>query len=171
MVEFADESLLDDHVTPLEPLDRELVRQQSLTSLLECQQSQELPPPLKHPCEHYSCTVSALRGLRNGLYFGGKVRFAHSLVMSVLFRKKMTYMQSLKLAFLRSWQHGRNLGAFVLVYKLTYCLLVQNFRKKSPAYAFIAGMVAALLIWRDPTNVNKQLCFYLLSRLLESVLV
>lgn len=29
--------------------------------------------------------IAAVRGLRNGLYYGGKVRFAHAIVMALLF--------------------------------------------------------------------------------------
>lgn len=32
-------------------------------------------------CPHGNCIVAAIRGARQGLYYGGKVRFAHSLVM------------------------------------------------------------------------------------------
>ena len=32
-------------------------------------------------CPHQNCLISAIRGARQGLYYGGKVRFAHSLVM------------------------------------------------------------------------------------------
>jgi peroxisomal membrane protein 4 len=42
-------------------------------------------PPSNGPCPHHSCVVSAIRGLRNGLYYGGKVRFAHAIVMAILF--------------------------------------------------------------------------------------
>ena len=31
------------------------------------------------------CLVAAIRGLRNGIYYGGRVRFAHSIVMQLLF--------------------------------------------------------------------------------------
>ena len=36
-------------------------------------------------CPHNNCIISAIRGARQGLYYGGKVRFAHSLVMQLLF--------------------------------------------------------------------------------------
>ena len=42
-------------------------------------------PPRNGPCPHNSCVISAIRGLRNGLYYGGKVRFAHAIVMAILF--------------------------------------------------------------------------------------
>ena len=44
------------------------------------------PPPSNGVCPHHSCMISAIRGLRNGLYYGGKVRFAHSIVMAILFQ-------------------------------------------------------------------------------------
>ena len=31
--------------------------------------------------------LKVLKGVRNGLYYGAKVRFMHSLVMSILFMK------------------------------------------------------------------------------------
>jgi hypothetical protein len=37
------------------------------------------------PCSHGNCLISAIRGFRNGLYYGGKVRFAHAIVMAILF--------------------------------------------------------------------------------------
>jgi hypothetical protein len=40
-----------------------------------------------HPCKHNSCIMSSLRGLRNGVYYGGKIRFLHAVVMSLLFSK------------------------------------------------------------------------------------
>ncbi|TNV75966.1 hypothetical protein FGO68_gene9575 [Halteria grandinella] len=174
-MEFAEDCIIDDHVSPLEPLSCDLVRQQSFTSLQESQQSQEAqqtPPPFKHPCSHHSCTIAAIRGLRNGLYFGGKVRFAHTLVMNILFRKNSGGLKSrLRLALLLSWQHGRNLGGFVLIYKVVHCSLLQTFKRKHPIFAFIAGAVSAMIIWRDPSKVNKQICFYLLSRIIEGILI
>jgi peroxisomal membrane protein 4 len=68
-------------------------------------------------CPHENCLISAIRGARQGLYYGGKVRFAHSLVMQVLFGKG-TIWNKLKTSLELSWQHGRNLGVFVFIYKL-----------------------------------------------------
>ena len=68
-------------------------------------------------CPHDNCIISAIRGARQGLYYGGKVRFAHSLVMQVLFGKG-SLISKLKTSIELSWQHGRNLGVFVFIYKL-----------------------------------------------------
>ena len=37
-------------------------------------------------CNHESCIKSSLLGLRQGIYYGGKIRFFHALVMTFLFR-------------------------------------------------------------------------------------
>lgn len=39
-------------------------------------------------CPHSSCVLSALKGFSNGLSYGAKVRFTHSLVIAVLFGKQ-----------------------------------------------------------------------------------
>jgi len=31
--------------------------------------------------------MSSLRGARNGVYYGGKIRFMHAIVMTFLFKK------------------------------------------------------------------------------------
>ena len=68
-------------------------------------------------CPHDSCIIAAIRGARQGLYYGGRIRIAHSIVMQVLFGQGDT-VAKLKKAFWLSWQHGRNLGLFVFIYKL-----------------------------------------------------
>lgn len=80
-MEFAEDCLMDDKVSPLDPLESNLVRQQSFSSLHFEAEPQQTQAPLNLPCPHESCLIAAVRGLRNGLYYGGKVRFAHSLVM------------------------------------------------------------------------------------------
>ena len=42
-------------------------------------------------CNHRSCIVSSARGLRNGIYYGAKVRIVHALVMTLLFKKGNWY--------------------------------------------------------------------------------
>ena len=73
-------------------------------------------------CPHDSCIISAFRGARQGLYYGGRIRIAHSLVMQILFGQGDT-MAKLKKAVELSWKHGRNLGLFVFIYKLIQCAL------------------------------------------------
>ena len=42
--------------------------------------------------------------------------------------------------------------------------------KRRNAFAFIAGIVGASVVWRERNAINQQLCFYLISRVLEGVI-
>ena len=97
--------------------------------------------------------IAALRGARNGLYYGGRIRFAHSIVMQLLFGTGKLKEKISKIVQL-SWQHGRNLALFVFLYKLVYGALSQMYGKKVHFFAFIAGLVGASVVWRERNAVN-----------------
>ena len=105
--------------------------------------------------------VSALKGWRNGAYYGGKVRFVHSLVMMILFKPitKANLFQIFKLTF----EHAHNLGKFVLIYKLLVQAL-DTYLHKSLANTFVAGTVGGLISFGTKTPVSYQLFLYFLSR-------
>ena len=115
-------------------------------------------------CDHSNCLISALKSLRNGMYYGGKVRFVHSLVMTILFRSgplkdKLTSIVKM------TWEHARNLGVFVLFYKSIVCILRHLFKSRNPFFNFIAGFISAyFFLSREATAVNMQIMLYLLSR-------
>ena len=122
------------------------------------------------PCPHSSCLIAAIRGARQGLYYGGKVRMTHSIVMQYLFGRGTT-LEKLKTSIKLSWIHGRNLGSFVFIYKIVQCLLTQAYGKRHPAFSFIAGIIGAFFIWSERNTVNQQLAFYLFSRICEGIAV
>ena len=97
--------------------------------------------------------IAAIRGARQGLYYGGKVRMTHSIVMQYLFGRG-TIMEKLKTSIKLSWIHGRNLGSFVFIYKLIQGILTQLYGKKHPVFGFIAGIIGAFFIWRERNTVN-----------------
>jgi len=68
-------------------------------------------------CNHPHCPTAWVRGMRNGFYYGARVRISHALVMGFLFGKGST-IDVVKNAVKMAWFHGRNLGVFVFVYKL-----------------------------------------------------
>lgn len=86
--------------------------------------------------------------------------------MAILFQSG-TPLDKLKSAIKLAWQHGKNLGSFVFIYKLVQCALMQLFNRSHPVFSFIAGIVGAFFVWRERNSVNQQICFYLLSRILE----
>ena len=73
--------------------------------------------------------------------------------MQVLFGTGDT-VSKLKKAVWLSWLHGRNLGTFVFIYKLVQCALTVATGKRRNAYAFIAGIVGASIVWRERNAVN-----------------
>lgn len=118
-----------------------------------------------NPCLHTSCTLSAFRGLRNGIYYGGRIRFMHSIIMSILF-KKGTPKELLTNICELTFEHAKNLGLFAFFYKLLVCLL-NNLRGKGSKYhSFIAGSLVGYVVFRKKTSVNYQIVLYLLARIL-----
>lgn len=118
-----------------------------------------------NPCHHTSCVISAFRGLRNGVYYGGRLRFLHSLVMVILF-KKGTFKELITNICDLTFEHAKNLGLFVFFYKILVCLL-NNLRGKGSKYhSLISGSIVGYGVFRKKTSVNNQIILYLLARVL-----
>ena len=73
-------------------------------------------------CGHESCPISSMKALRNGFYYGGRVRFMHSLVMTILF-KKGTLREKITNIIELTFEHGKTLGFFAFCFKSLLCLL------------------------------------------------
>jgi peroxisomal membrane protein 4 len=115
-------------------------------------------------CEHSNCFLSSLQGLRNGFYYGAKVRFVHSLVMEILFSRNQNYFDKLKNIIKPTYEHALNLGLFVIIYKTVVCILRRLFKSETKLFNFFAGIIGAYFMWSKKTNVNMQIMLYLLSR-------
>jgi len=94
--------------------------------------------------------IKVLKGLRNGLYYGGKVRIVHAIVMTLLFKRmnKKELISIIKVGF----EHARNLGLFVFGYKAT-CILLEKLVGKRSINNFIAGFLFGGLIFGRKTPV------------------
>ena len=114
-------------------------------------------------CDHDSCIISSLRGLRNGLYYGGKIRFVHSLVNNLLFGTG-DIPTRIKSILALTWEHARNLGLFVFIYKSIVCILKNLFKTRNKSVNFIAGLIGGFFVWSEKSQVNQQIMLYLLSR-------
>lgn len=107
--------------------------------------------------------LSALKGLRNGLEYGSRVRFVHSLVMTFLF--KSFNPTTIKAIVRNAWEHGKKLGTFVFFYK-TACILLAKFFGQRPLNSFVAGFVVGGIVFGKKTPINYQINLYLLSRII-----
>jgi peroxisomal membrane protein 4 len=103
-----------------------------------------------------------LKGLRNGLEYGSRVRFVHSLVMTFLF--KTFNSKTVKAIFKNAWDHGKRLGTFVFFYK-SVCLILSKLLGDRPFNSFAAGFVVGGLVFGKKTPINYQINLYLLSRI------
>lgn len=75
-------------------------------------------------CDHTSCIHSSLLGLRQGVYYGARIRFFHALVMTLLF-KQGSMRSKLRIILKLTYEHARNLGAYVFLYKTLVCILTR----------------------------------------------
>ncbi|KAI8370009.1 peroxisomal membrane protein 4-like protein [Blakeslea trispora] len=107
---------------------------------------------------------SILKGCRNGIVYGTKVRFPHALVMTVLF-KTDSLENKVKGILMATKQHAQNLGLFATIYKTL--MIVQkklNGDKEASVHPFIAGVIGGYYVFGENNSINQQIILYLFSR-------
>ena len=114
-------------------------------------------------CPHDSCLLAVIRGFRNGLLYGAKVRLPHATVMTFVFHNG-TFEQKIKSIFNATKSHSITLGCFAAFYKFVYCTMRHLTKKKSPINVLVAGFCAALLMFGKKTPVTSQINMYVFSR-------
>jgi peroxisomal membrane protein 4 len=62
-----------------------------------------------------------------------------------------------------TWQHSRNLGVFVPIYK-SILLILKQFKQEHPMDSFLAGLVGGWIVFGEDTPINQQIVMYLFSR-------
>lgn len=97
-----------------------------------------------------------LKGARNGFYYGAKVRFMHSFVMFILFRKKGIKEELYKIIS-NALQHGTKLAKFVFMYKGVLLLLRKLFNSNSKLFNFLAGAICGFVVFRHKTPIDQQI--------------
>ncbi|KAK3764338.1 hypothetical protein RRG08_067012 [Elysia crispata] len=112
--------------------------------------------------------LAAIKGLRNGIVYGAKIRFPHALVMTFLFKRgpPMTMIQDILSA---TYQHSRNLGMFVLIYKGLTSSLSWGESKSHQIHHFLSAFCAGFVIFGKYNKVNEQINLYLLSRVIYGI--
>jgi len=111
--------------------------------------------------------LGAIKGARNGAIYGARVRLAHSIVMSLLFRKD-PWRDRLRHIMKMTLEHAATLGAFAFVYKGLLCVMANAFslKERRPEFSFIAGWVGGFLVWgRSPKSFLSQVNMYIFSRI------
>ncbi|KAG7402194.1 Peroxisomal membrane protein 4 [Phytophthora boehmeriae] len=128
----------------------------------------------------HEALLAILRGIRNGSYYGTKVRAPHAMVMIFLFQKG-SLRQKLSGVVRLTFEHSKNLALFVGIYK-TVLLLLRTHQKHGLGlpvtaplgrpgahwHAAVAGGIGGYLVGGCYSSVNFQIIMYLMSRVLIS---
>ncbi|CAF1145112.1 unnamed protein product [Adineta ricciae] len=112
----------------------------------------------------YRAPLSLLKGLRQGIVYGAKVRFAHSLVQAFLFRHE-PWSKRMRFVLRMTYIHAKNLGLFVFFYKTLRTILSTVFHLSKPWCAFLSAFVVGYFVFHERNSINEQIIFYLLARI------
>uniref|UniRef100_A0A0N4ZXS5 Peroxisomal membrane protein 4 n=1 Tax=Parastrongyloides trichosuri TaxID=131310 RepID=A0A0N4ZXS5_PARTI len=115
--------------------------------------------------DSYKLYLAVIKGLRNGLVYGVKIRAPHALVMTFLFQNG-TFWEKIYRVFSLTKQHALNLAKFVFIYKGGRALLESLFGKEIGWQSFIVAFVGGYYVFGKNNNVNMQINLYLLSRIM-----
>ncbi|CAF4919132.1 unnamed protein product, partial [Rotaria sp. Silwood2] len=85
-------------------------------------------------------TLATIKGLRQGIVYGAKVRFAHSVVQAFLFRRD-PWPQRIRFILRLTYLHSRNLGLFVFCYKTLRTIAASVFGLSKPFRSFICVLI------------------------------
>jgi peroxisomal membrane protein 4 len=109
--------------------------------------------------------LSIVRGMRNGFVYGFKIRLPHAFVMTMLFRDGPLY-DKIEAILRATWQHSRNLGCYVAVFKLVRALL-RHFRGTEDHWnTTLAGAVGGAVLFGSNDPVSSQINMYVMSRVI-----
>ncbi|WWC89054.1 uncharacterized protein L201_003972 [Kwoniella dendrophila CBS 6074] len=123
---------------------------------------------LLNPANHDMLAV--LKGARNGLVYGCKIRFPHALVMTLLFSHK-PWPAKIKGIITATRTHALNLCKFVTIYKLLLLLQKKlNGGKERDLDTFVAGGLGGWWVFGERTAINEQIVLYVMSRVILSFL-
>ncbi|VDM47256.1 unnamed protein product [Toxocara canis] len=106
---------------------------------------------------HY--LLAALKGLRNGIVYGTRIRAPHAFVMVFLFGNG-TFFEKVKTILRLTRIHATNLASFVFTYKLLTGLMQRMRGSRSEWHSFLAAFIVGYFVFGDNNGVNMQVfCF------------
>lgn len=111
--------------------------------------------------------LAALRGLSQGVAYGAKVRFTHSIVMAILFSKE-PWPRRMQNILKNAYNHGKLLGTYVFLYKSIQCIVTRARGGKQPVNSLLAGGIAGYLVFSRETPITSQITLYLFSRVVTA---
>ncbi|KAJ8656056.1 hypothetical protein O0I10_008278 [Lichtheimia ornata] len=112
----------------------------------------------------YHDALTILKGFRNGVVYGTRIRFPHALVMAFLF-KSGSIQDKFRYIFKATKQHAKNLGTFATIYKAAmFALKRLNGNKEADIHPFIAGLLGGYYVFGENNSINQQIVLYIFAR-------
>uniref|UniRef100_A0A915E4B3 Uncharacterized protein n=1 Tax=Ditylenchus dipsaci TaxID=166011 RepID=A0A915E4B3_9BILA len=113
----------------------------------------------------YLSILSSIKGFRNGMVYGIRIRAPHAFVMVMLFGQG-TLKVKLKTILRMTWTHAINLARFVFSYKALLGFLRKLSRQFRLWHPFVAAFIPGYFVFGQGNGVNTQINLYLLSRVI-----
>ncbi|KAI7884915.1 peroxisomal membrane protein [Lichtheimia hyalospora FSU 10163] len=117
----------------------------------------------------YHDVLTIVKGFRNGVVYGARIRFPHALVMSFLF-KSGSFQDKFRYIFKATRQHARNLGVFATIYKTAMFIQKKlNGNKEADIHPFIAGFLGGYYVFGTNNSINQQIVLYVFARVVMAL--
>jgi len=122
------------------------------------------------------CVLSVLRGFRNGIITGARIRIPYLMqasIYAIIFEQGRS-IDKIKFVLRQLFIHGKNLGLFVAFYK-SICCLFRNFGVSGGIESWIAGLIGGYWAFGDSKGVsgqvNNQIVLYLFARGIQGIII
>ena len=116
----------------------------------------------------YNPLLDAVKGFRNGIVYGTRVRAPHALLMTLLWSRGPIPVMAEKI-FKATKQHAMNLGKFAFCYKIGLGILGQLFGGRQQWHTMLMGFICGFVFWGDRSPVNVQVNMYIFSRIISGL--
>ncbi|KAK6453719.1 Tim17/Tim22/Tim23/Pmp24 family-domain-containing protein [Scheffersomyces xylosifermentans] len=124
----------------------------------------------------YRPLLEIIRSARNGVVYGGKIRFSHALVINLLYRSGPPFPR-LKQVLEATKNHAEVLASFAVIYKICCKVLANDALlgpKNSRLIKFLAGAFGSWIVYSQHFNyfhpgITHQITLYCFSRVLIAV--
>ncbi|KAJ7769908.1 hypothetical protein B0H16DRAFT_1516786, partial [Mycena metata] len=118
----------------------------------------------------YQPYLAILKGVRNGLVHGAKLRFPHALIMCFLWGRGDWQSRS-RVILGATKQHAFHLAKFAAAYKV-FILIQQkaNRGKARSSDAFLAGLFTSFIAFPERTPISEQMVLWAISRVVASAI-
>ncbi len=109
----------------------------------------------------YKSVLSILKGVRNGIVYGCKIRFPHALVITLLFKNGSLRQKAFSI-LKATYTHSSNLAFFVVVYR-SVCLLFKFLcHRSNRLHTLIGAFIGGYIVFGSKNSINEQVftfCF------------